>query len=163
MEDANWHGSSHGFQQNLPHLPPPAFSFSQFKKIKINLKKSQLHLCSWFCREIEEGTKRRGLCLSSQRSVRKTIRGMMSLNESRNEGQASVGQGAQVGSRYEQCCEALSCAQLAAVPGWSKGVVPPRARCCKPSPCLMDLPWSRGKKVQVGSPGRIRSLSGNNA
>lgn len=53
--------------------------------------------------------------------------------------------------------------RLAAVPGWSKGVVPLRARCSKPSPCLLDLPWTRGKQVQVGSPERIRSLNGNNA
>lgn len=52
---------------------------------------------------------------------------------------------------------------LTVVPGWSKGVVPPRACCSKPSPCLLDLPWTRGKQVQVRSAERIRSLSGNNA
>lgn len=52
---------------------------------------------------------------------------------------------------------------LAAIPGWSRGVAPPRARCCKPSPRLLDVPWTQGKRVQVGSAERIRSLSGNNA
>lgn len=56
-----------------------------------------------------------------------------------------------------------SCAQLVAVPGWSKGVVPLRAHCSKPSPRLLDPPWTQGKQVQVGSPEIIRSLSGNNA
>lgn len=53
--------------------------------------------------------------------------------------------------------------QLAAVPGWSKGVIPPRAHCSKPNPCFLDLPWTSGKQVQVGSTKRIQPLSGNNA
>ena len=144
--------------KNLPHLHHLHSVSLQFQ-IKKYLKKASSTSAVSFARRLRKGQTEE----VSEVPVRTTIWVTVSLNESRNERKASMGQGAQVGSRYEQCCEALSCAQLAAVPGWSKGVVPPRARCYKPSLCLMDLPWSWGKRVQVGSPGRIRSLSGNNA
>lgn len=81
----------------------------------------------------------------------------MALKESRK------GRGSQGGSRGTGGLQIRTVPWLAAVPGWSKGVAPPRAPCCKPSPRLLDLPWAQGKRVQVGSAERIRLLSGNNA
>lgn len=73
------------------------------------------------------------------------------------------GRGSQGRSRSTGGLQIRAVPRLAAVPGWSKGAAPPRARCCKPSPRLLDVPWARGRRVQVGSAERIRPLSGNNA
>lgn len=71
--------------------------------------------------------------------------------------------GSQHGSRSAGVLHIRALLRLAATPVWSKGVVPLRAHCSKPSPCLPDLPWTQGKKVQVRSAERVQSLSGNNA
>lgn len=73
------------------------------------------------------------------------------------------GRGSQGRSRSTGGLQIRVVPRLAAIPGWSKGAAPARARCCKPSPGLLDVPWAQGKRVQVGSAERIRSLSGNNA
>lgn len=60
------------------------------------------------------------------------------------------GKGSQGRSRSTGGLQIRVVPRLAAVPGWSKGAAPPRTRCCKPSPGLLDVPWAQGEESSSG-------------